>query len=59
MNKIKLNKRSELLNHIYLNDEIDKIKRDWQPIKKIISSPNKLNYLLGDGKKNINILKNT
>lgn len=51
MNKIKLNKRSELLNHIYLNDEIDKIKRDWQPIKKIIPSPNKLNYLLGDEKK--------
>ena len=51
MNKIKLTKRSESLNEFYLNDEIDKVKRDWQPIKKISPSPNKLNYLLGDEKK--------
>lgn len=51
MNKIKLTKRSESLNELYLNDEINKVKRDWQPIKNISPSPNKLNNLIRDEKK--------
>ena len=51
---IHLDKRSESFNEIFLNEEVNKVKRDWQPIKNISPSPLpiiKINNLFSKEKK--------
>ena len=43
-NKVKLAKRSESLNEMYLKEEINKVTKDCQPIKNISPSPTKNLY---------------
>jgi hypothetical protein len=50
-NKIPLTKRSESFNEFYLDNEINKVKKDWQPIKNISPSPNQHNNILKEEKK--------
>ena len=44
-NKIPLTKRSESFNEFYLDNQINKVKKDWQPIKNISPSPNHNNNI--------------
>lgn len=44
-NIVNKEKRSESLNEIYLNKEINKVKRDCQPIKNISPSPKQVNKI--------------
>ena len=53
-NKIKISKRSESFNELYLKDEVNKVRRNCNPIKNISPSPTKTNNLFKDDKKEIN-----
>ena len=53
-NKIKISKRSESYNDLYINKNINKVKRNCERIKNISPSPTKTNNLLMEGRKEIN-----
>ena len=50
-NKIKISKRSESYNDLYLNKSINKVKRNCERIKNISPSPTKMNNLFKEGRK--------